>query len=67
MARTIRSKVVIHWNHDKTKWWFQVEDAFGIIFCSSEYNSQDDVRAVIKRLKKVVSNRFMKIEVYSGE
>ena len=67
VKRNIRSKVVIHWNYDKTKWWYQFEDKDGIILCSSEYDTEKECRERIQRIRKVTKNRFMKIEVYSGE
>lgn len=65
--RVIKSKVVIHWNHDKSKFWFQFEDAEGIIFVSGERDTEAQCRADIQRIKKIAKNRFMKIEVYNGE
>lgn len=65
--RNIRSKVVIHWNHNKTKWWYQFEDKDGIIFVSAEYDTEHECRQRIQRIRKICKNNFMKIEVYNGE
>lgn len=62
-----RSKVVIHWNFNKTKWWYQIEDTEGIIIMSNEFDSEVQCRDRIKRIRKVTRNRFMKIEVYDGK
>lgn len=65
--RNIRSKIVIHWNHDKSKWWFQLEDKEGIMLVSHEFDTEKECRERIARVKRLFKIRMLKVEIYDGQ